>query len=94
MTKKMLLAPAFALTLALSATPAMAQSAQPAQGSMTIVTNPVQILIGLLLPALQTGAYQPRADETVALILCGANLDPAKLAEPERLEAGPMGLVH
>lgn len=30
MTRKMLLAPAFALTLALTATPAMAQSAQPA----------------------------------------------------------------
>ncbi|GGJ54903.1 MULTISPECIES: hypothetical protein [Sphingopyxis] len=53
MTRKMLLAPAFALTLALTATPAMAQSAQPAQGSMTIATNPVQILIGLLLPAVQ-----------------------------------------
>ena len=32
------------------------------------------------LAALQTGAYRPRVDETVALILCGANLDPAKLA--------------
>jgi hypothetical protein len=53
MTRKMLLAPAFALTLALTATPVMAQSAQPAQGSMTIATNPVQILIGLLLPAVQ-----------------------------------------
>jgi hypothetical protein len=31
----------------------MAQSAQPAQGSMTVTSNPVQILIGLLLPAVQ-----------------------------------------
>ncbi|WP_332817122.1 hypothetical protein [Sphingopyxis sp.] len=53
MTKKMILAPVLALTVALSATPAMAQSAQPAQGSMTIASNPVQILIGLLLPAVQ-----------------------------------------
>jgi hypothetical protein len=53
MTKKMLLAPVLALTVALSATPAMAQSAQPAAGGMTITSNPVQILIGLLLPAVQ-----------------------------------------
>lgn len=53
MTKKQILAPALALGLALSATPAMAQSAQPAQGSMTITTNPIQILIGMLLPAVQ-----------------------------------------
>jgi hypothetical protein len=53
MTRKMLLAPVLALTVALSATPAMAQSAQPAQGGMTISSNPVQILIGLLLPAVQ-----------------------------------------
>ena len=52
MTKKMLLAPVLALTVLASATPAMAQSAQPSQG-MTITTNPVQILIGLLLPAVQ-----------------------------------------
>ena len=32
---------------------AMAQSAQPAQGGMTVTSNPVQILIGLLLPAVQ-----------------------------------------
>ncbi|SDP87751.1 threonine dehydratase [Rhodoferax sp. OV413] len=31
------------------------------------------------LAALQTGVYQPRADETVALILCGGNVDPAGL---------------
>ena len=42
-----------ALTIALSATPAMAQSAQPAQGGMTIGSGPIQILIGLLLPAVQ-----------------------------------------
>lgn len=52
MTKKMILAPVVALTVALSATPAMAQSAQPAQG-MVVTSNPVQILIGLLLPAVQ-----------------------------------------
>lgn len=53
MTKKMFLAPVLALTVALSATPAMAQSAQPAAGGMTISNGPVQILIGLLLPAVQ-----------------------------------------
>lgn len=53
MTKKMILAPVLALTVALSATPAMAQSAQPAQTGMTITSNPIQILIGLLLPAVQ-----------------------------------------
>ena len=52
MTSKMI-APVMALTIALSATPAMAQSAQPAQGSMTISSGPIQILIGLLLPAVQ-----------------------------------------
>lgn len=53
MTKKMILTPMLALTIALSATPAMAQSAQPAQGGLTVTSNPVQILIGLLLPAVQ-----------------------------------------
>ena len=53
MTRKMILAPALALTVLLSATPAMAQSAQPAQGGMTVTSNPIQILIGLLLPAVQ-----------------------------------------
>ncbi|MBL0915223.1 MAG: hypothetical protein IBJ13_06835 [Sphingopyxis sp.] len=52
MTRKMI-APVLALTIALSATPAMAQSAQPAQGGMTIGSGPIQILIGLLLPAVQ-----------------------------------------
>ena len=32
------------------------------------------------LAALQSGAYQPRADEKVALILCGGNVDLATLA--------------
>ena len=53
MTRKMILAPALALTVLMSATPAMAQSAQPAQGGMTLTSNPIQILIGLLLPAVQ-----------------------------------------
>ena len=52
MTKTMI-APVMALTIALSATPAMAQSAQPAPGGMTISSGPIQILIGLLLPAVQ-----------------------------------------
>jgi threonine dehydratase len=29
--------------------------------------------------ALQTGAYKPKADETICLVLCGANIDPASL---------------
>ena len=53
LTRKMILAPALALTVLLSATPAMAQSAQPAQGGMTVTSNPIQILVGLLLPAVQ-----------------------------------------
>lgn len=54
MTKKLILAPVMALTIALSATPAMAQSTTPTQaGSMSITTNPIAILIGLLLPAVQ-----------------------------------------
>ncbi|KGB59194.1 hypothetical protein OVY29_18020 [Sphingopyxis sp. SE2] len=52
MTKKMI-APVLALAILASATPAMAQSAQPAQGSITVTSNPIQILIGLLLPAVQ-----------------------------------------
>ena len=40
----------------------------------------VEPAAALGLAALQTGAYQPREDETVALILCGANLDPSRLA--------------
>ena len=52
MTRKLILTPVLALTIALSATPAMAQSAQPLNG-MIIAVNPVQLLIGLLLPAVQ-----------------------------------------
>lgn len=40
----------------------------------------VEPAAALPLAALQTGAYRPRADEKVCLILCGANLDPASLA--------------
>ena len=32
------------------------------------------------LAALQSGAYVPRVDEKVCLIICGANVDPASLA--------------
>ncbi|MDP3616351.1 MAG: threonine/serine dehydratase [Rhodoferax sp.] len=32
------------------------------------------------LAALQSGAYQPHPNETVCLVLCGANLDPATLS--------------
>ena len=40
----------------------------------------VEPAAALGLAALQSGAYQPRADEKVCLVLCGANLDPATLA--------------
>ena len=40
----------------------------------------VEPAAALGLAALQTGAYVPRRGETVALVLCGANLDPATLA--------------
>jgi len=40
----------------------------------------VEPAAALGLAALQSGAYQPREDETVALILCGANCDPAGVA--------------
>lgn len=54
MTRTLILAPVVALTLALSATPAMAQSATPAQnGPTTITTNPIAVLMALLLPAVQ-----------------------------------------
>lgn len=39
----------------------------------------VEPAAALGLAALQTGVYQPRGDEKVALILCGANVDPAGL---------------
>jgi threonine dehydratase len=40
----------------------------------------VEPAAALGLAALRTRAYVPRAGETVALVLCGANLDPATLA--------------
>ena len=39
----------------------------------------VEPAAALPLAALQSGRYLPRADETVCLIICGANLDPASL---------------
>ncbi len=39
----------------------------------------VEPAAALGLAALQTGAYQPAASETVCLVLCGANMDPASL---------------
>ena len=39
----------------------------------------VEPAAALPLAALQTGVYRPRAGERVALIVCGANLDPATL---------------
>jgi threonine dehydratase len=40
----------------------------------------VEPAAALGLAALRTGAYVPGGDETVCLVLCGANLDPATLA--------------
>ncbi|HEX2548032.1 MAG TPA: threonine/serine dehydratase [Ramlibacter sp.] len=40
----------------------------------------VEPAAALPLAALQNGAYVPRSDETVALVICGANVDPATLA--------------
>ena len=40
----------------------------------------VEPAAALGLAALQTGAYRPEPQETVALILCGANSDPATVA--------------
>jgi len=40
----------------------------------------VEPAAALGLAALQTGAYVPAGDETVCLVICGANLDPASLA--------------
>lgn len=42
----------------------------------------VEPAAALGLAALQSGAYQSRADETLCLILCGANLDPSTLVAP------------
>jgi hypothetical protein len=53
MTKSKLLAPMIALSLALSAAPAMAQTAQPAATMTTQQPGIIAILIGLLLPAVQ-----------------------------------------
>ena len=39
----------------------------------------VEPAAALGLAALQTGAYAPRADETVCLVICGANVDPGTL---------------
>ncbi|MEY4652035.1 MAG: hypothetical protein RI884_616 [Pseudomonadota bacterium] len=39
----------------------------------------VEPAAALGLAALQTGAYAPRADERVALIVCGANVDPGSV---------------
>ncbi len=47
----------------------------------------VEPAAALGLAALQTGAYLPRPDETVCLILCGANLDPASLAPKTTIES-------
>ena len=40
----------------------------------------VEPAAALPLAALQSGAYSPRDGETVCLIVCGANVDPATLA--------------
>jgi threonine dehydratase len=40
----------------------------------------VEPAAALGLAALQTGVWQTRADEKVVLILCGANMDPSRLA--------------
>ena len=40
----------------------------------------VEPAAALPLAALQSGRYQPRADEKVCMVICGANLDPATLA--------------
>jgi threonine dehydratase len=40
----------------------------------------VEPAAALGVAALQSRVYVPRPDEVVALVLCGANLDPATLA--------------
>jgi threonine dehydratase len=47
----------------------------------------VEPAAALGLAALQSGAYLPRPDETVCLILCGANLDPATLSPKTTIES-------
>ena len=45
------------------------------------ILMPVLFFIDVLgLAALRTGAYRPRPGERVALVICGANVDPATLA--------------
>ena len=39
----------------------------------------VEPAAALPLAALQTGRYAPRVDETVCMVICGANIDPASL---------------
>jgi threonine dehydratase len=39
----------------------------------------VEPAAALGLAALQSGAYRPRADEMVCLVICGANMDPGSL---------------
>lgn len=39
----------------------------------------VEPAAALGLAALQAGVYRPRSDETVALVVCGANVDPTQL---------------
>ena len=39
----------------------------------------VEPAAALGLAALQTGVYRPQPQETVGLVLCGANFDPASL---------------
>ena len=41
------------------------------------------------LAALLTGAYVPRPDERVALVICGGNADPADLTESRSIAARP-----
>ncbi|MDF1484641.1 threonine/serine dehydratase [Ramlibacter sp. H39-3-26] len=40
----------------------------------------VEPAAALGMAALRTGAYRPRADERVGIVLCGANMDPGALA--------------
>ena len=40
----------------------------------------VEPAAALGLAARQTGVYRPQPQETVGLVLCGANFDPASLA--------------
>ena len=43
---------------------------------------PTEPAAALGLAALRAGLVRPRPDEQVALVLCGANVDPAVLATP------------